>query len=65
MKKHNINYWIRIISSFILFFIVLVLYSVAKIILRNNYEETSNKIYLILLFIVLVLRWNYYRLKLL
>jgi hypothetical protein len=65
MKKHNINYWIRIISSFILFFIVLVLYSDAKIILRNNYEETSNKIYLILLFIVLVLRWNYYRLKLL
>ena len=65
MNKHNINYWIRIISSFILFFIVLVLYSDAKIILRNNYEETSNKIYLILLFIVLVLRWNYYRLKLL
>jgi hypothetical protein len=65
MKKHNINYWIRIIFSFILFFIVLVLYSDAKIILRNNYEETSNKIYLILLFIVLVLRWNYYRLKLL
>ena len=53
--------WIRIISSFIIFFITLVLYFDAKIILRNNYELTNNNIYLILLFIVIFLRlnWNY------
>jgi hypothetical protein len=61
MKKHNINYWVGIASSFVLFFMFLVLYTDAKIILKNNYEETNNKLYLILLFVVLVLRWSYFR----
>jgi uncharacterized membrane protein YozB (DUF420 family) len=61
MKKHNINYWAGIASSFVLFFMFLVLYTDAKIILKNNYEETNNKLYLILLFVVLVLRWSYFR----
>jgi cbb3-type cytochrome oxidase subunit 3 len=63
--KYNINFWvnfqkwIRTISSFVLFFIILVLYADAKIILRNNYELTNNKMYLIVLFIVMILYWNY------
>jgi hypothetical protein len=63
--KYNINYWInfqkwiRIISSFVLFFIILVLYADAKIILKNNYELTNNKMYLIILFILMILYWNY------
>ena len=63
--KYNIKFWkifqkwIRTISSFVLFFIILVLYADAKIILRNNYELTNNKMYLIVLFIVMILYWNY------
>ena len=51
--------WLRILLSFVLFFIGVVLYFDAKIILRNNYEETNNNLYLILLFIVIILRLNY------
>ena len=40
-------------------FFSLVLYFDAKIIIKNNYQETNNKLYLILLFIVMVLHWNY------
>ena len=38
--------------------IILVLYADAKIILRNNYEETNNNLYLILLFILMILYLN-------
>jgi len=55
----NFQKWIRIISSFIFIFIALVLYFDTKIIIKNNYEETNNKLYLLLLFIVMVLQWNY------
>jgi hypothetical protein len=55
----NFQKWIHIISSFIFIFIALVLYFDTKIIIKNNYEETNNKLYLILLFIVMVLHWNY------
>ena len=58
--KHNINYWMRAISSFVLFFIVLVLYADAKIILRNNYELTNNKMYIILFIILVILRYSSY-----
>ena len=63
--KLDIKYWtnfqkcLRIISSFIIIFITLVLYFDSKIILKNKYEESNNKLYLILLFIVMVLHWNY------
>jgi hypothetical protein len=40
--------WIRIISGFLFSIFILVLYADAKIILRNNYEETNNNLYLIL-----------------
>jgi|688.fasta_scaffold433711_3 hypothetical protein len=52
--------WIRILSSFVVFFIVLVLYTNSKIIVKNNYKETDNKLYLILLFIIMVLYWKYF-----
>ena len=55
----NFQKWLRFISGFIIIFITLVLYFDTKIILKNNYEETNNKLYLILLFIVMVLHWNY------
>lgn len=63
--KLDIKYWtnfqkcVRFISGFIIIFITLVLYFDTKIILKNNYEETNNKLYLILLFIVIVLQWNF------
>ena len=57
----NIKSFLLTFPSFIIFFIFLVLYFDSKIILRNQYEETNNKVYLILLFIVMVLRWNYIR----
>lgn len=47
--------WIRILSSFVLFFIALVLYNNVKITLKNNYKETDNNLYLIVLFIVMSL----------
>jgi len=57
----NFQKWLRFISGFIIIFITLVLYVDSKIILKNNYEETNNNLYLILLFIVIFLRlnWNY------
>jgi len=55
----NFQKWLRFISGFIIIFITLVLYFDTKIIIKNNYEETNNKLYLILLFIVMVLHWNY------
>ena len=64
--KYNKNYWIkfqkwiRIISSFVLFFIILVLYADAKIILRNNYELTNNKIYIIVFIILVIFRYSSY-----
>lgn len=57
----NIKNFLLTFPSFIIFFIFLVLYFDSKIILRNQYEETNNKVYLILLFIVMILRWNYIR----
>lgn len=45
--------WIHILSSFVLFFIVLVLYTNTKITLKNNYKETDNNLYLIVLFIIM------------
>ena len=58
----NFQKWVRIISGFLFFIFILVLYFDSKIILKNKYEESNNKIYLILLFIVMVLHWNYKRL---
>ena len=55
----NLHKWIRIISGFLLVFFSLILYFDSKIIIKNKYEETNNKMYLILLFIVMVLHWNY------
>ena len=55
----NLQKWIRIISGFLLVFFSLILYFDSKIIIKNKYEETNNKMYLILLFIVMVLHWNY------
>lgn len=62
--KHWTNFqkWVRIISGFLLVFFSLILYFDSKIIIKNKYEETNNKMYLILLFIVMVLHWNYKRL---
>ena len=56
----NWKNWLHFISGFIFIFITLVLYFDSKIILKNKYEETNNKMYLILLFIVMVLYWNYF-----
>ena len=56
----NWKKWLHFISGFIFIFITLVLYFDSKIILKNKYEETNNKMYLILLFIVMVLYWNYF-----
>ena len=64
--KYNIKFWknfkkwIPIISSFLLFFIILVLYADAKIILRNNYELTNNKMYIILFIILAIFRYSGY-----
>ena len=55
----NFQKWVRIISGFLLVFFSLILYFDSKIIIKNKYEETNNKLYLILLFIVMVLHWNY------
>jgi hypothetical protein len=55
----NFSKWARFISGCIIFFIILVLYFDAKIILRNKYEETNNNLYLILSFIVMILYWHY------
>ena len=55
----NFQKWIRIISLFLLGFFSLILYFDSKIILKNMYEESNNKLYLILLFIVMALHWNY------
>jgi hypothetical protein len=55
----NFQKWLRFISGFIIFFIILVLYSDTKIIIKNKYEETNNKLYLILLFIVMILYSKY------
>jgi hypothetical protein len=55
----NFQKWIRIISGSLVVFVSLVLYFDSKIILKNNYEETNNNLYLILLFIVMILHWNY------
>ena len=54
----NIKGFLLTFSSFIIFCIILVLYADAKIILRNNYEETNNNLYLILLFILMILYLN-------
>jgi hypothetical protein len=64
--KYNIKFWInfqkwiRIISSFVLFFIILVLWYDTKIILRNNYELTNNKIYIIIFIILVIFRYSSY-----
>ena len=50
--------WIRIISGFLFSIFILVLYADSKIILKNNYQETNNNLYLILLFIVMILYLN-------
>lgn len=55
----NFQKWLRFISSILFFIFILVLYFDSKIIIKNKYEETNNKLYLILLFIVMVLHWNY------
>lgn len=55
----NFQKWVRIISGFLLVFFSLILYFDSKIIIKNKYQETNNKLYLILLFIVMVLHWNY------
>jgi len=63
--KPNIKYWtnfqkwIRIISGFLFYVFVLVLYFDSKIIIKNKYEETNNKLYLFLLFIVMILHSKY------
>jgi hypothetical protein len=51
----NIKSFLLSFSSFIIFCIILVLYSDSQIILRNNYEETNNNLYLILSFILMIL----------
>ena len=55
----NFQKWAHFISGCIIIFITLVLYFDTKIIIKNKYEETNNKLYLILLFIVMILYWNY------
>jgi hypothetical protein len=64
--KHNIKFWknlkkwIPIISSFLLFFIISVLWYDTKITLKNNYELTNNKIYIILFIILVIIRYSSY-----
>ena len=57
--KLNINYLTSIISGSLVVFFSLVLYFDSKIIIKNKYEETNNKLYLILLFIVMFLHSKY------
>jgi len=57
--KLNINYLTSIISGSLFIFFSLVLYFDSKIIIKNKYEETNNKLYLILLFIVMILYSKY------
>ncbi len=55
----NFQKWVRIISGSLFIFFSLVLYFDSKIIIKNKYEETNNKLYLFLLFIVMILHSNY------
>ena len=57
--KLNINYLTSIISGSLFIFFSLVLYFDSKIIIKNKYEETNNKLYLFLLFIVMILYSKY------
>ena len=57
--KLDIKDWASIISGSLVVFFSLVLYFDSKIIIKNKYEETNNKLYLILLFIVMFLHSKY------
>ena len=46
-KYKKYTEWLRIIFSFIFFFITSVLYFNSKIILKNKFESTHNYIYII------------------
>jgi hypothetical protein len=53
----NIKNFLLTIPSFIIFFIVLVLFFDSRIILKNKYEETNNNLYLFVSFILMILYW--------
>ena len=55
----NIKSFLLTIPSFIIFFIILVLFFDSRIILKNKYEETNNNLYLFLSFILMILYWHY------
>ena len=57
--KLDIKDWASIISGSLVVFFSLVLYFDSKIIIKNKYEETNNKLYLFLLFIVMILHSKY------
>ena len=57
--KLDIKDWTNIISGSLVVFFSLVLYFDTKIIIKNKYEETNNKLYLFLLFIVMILHSKY------
>lgn len=51
----NFQKWMRIISSFVIYLIILVLYFDSTIILKNKYHETNNNLYLFVSFILMIL----------
>jgi len=55
----NIKKFLLSFSSFIIFFIFLVIYFDSKIILRNKYRETNNSLYIFLLFMLMIFYWHY------
>ena len=57
--KLDIKDWASIISGSLVVLFSLVLYFDSKIIIKNKYEETNNKLYLFLLFIVMILHSKY------
>jgi hypothetical protein len=59
MNLKNIKNFVFTFPSLLFFSFSLLLYMDSKIIIKNKYEETNNKLYLILLFIVMILHRNY------
>jgi len=55
----NIKSFFLAFPSFIIYFIILVLYLDSKIIIKNKYQETNNNLYLFLLF-MLIIFWHYF-----
>ena len=51
----NFQKWMRIILSFVIYLIILVLYFDSTIILKNKYHETNNNLYLFVSFILMIL----------